>query len=159
MSQNSVNFGTSVVAVAAVFGLALVINVFVGSALHGHTEADMSAQAVKARIEPVAKLNTGAPIAAPAPSEPAKTVAAPAAARSGEQVYNQFCQACHVAGVAGAPKVGTAADWAPRIAQGVDALLTSATNGKNAMPPKGTCGDCSADELRGAIEYMVSKSQ
>ena len=52
-----------------------------------------------------------------------------------------------------------AAAWAPRIAKGIDALLVSATNGLNAMPPKGLCMDCSEDELKGAIEYMISNSQ
>ena len=55
--------------------------------------------------------------------------------------------------------MGDAAAWAPRIAQGIDTLLANATNGKNAMPPKGLCMECSEAELKGAIEYMISKSQ
>ena len=79
-----------------------------------------------------------------------------AAPKSGEQVYNGSCMACHVAG---APKLGDKAAWAPRIAKGMDSLLASATNGLNAMPPKGTCMTCSSDELQAAVEYMVGKSQ
>jgi cytochrome c5 len=55
--------------------------------------------------------------------------------------------------------VGDSAAWAPRIAQGKDKLLANATNGLNAMPPKGLCMACSEAELQGAIEYMVSQSQ
>ncbi|WP_158675368.1 c-type cytochrome [Thiohalobacter thiocyanaticus] len=80
------------------------------------------------------------------------------AARSGSDVYNNFCIACHGSGVAGAPKTGDEAAWAPRADKGMDGLLETATNGLNAMPPKGTCADCSADELRGAIAFMLDES-
>ena len=78
---------------------------------------------------------------------------------SGEAVYNQFCVACHSAGVSGAPILGAAEAWAPRIAQGTDTLWDHTINGINAMPPKGTCMSCSDEELRGAMDYMVSQSQ
>jgi cytochrome c5 len=80
-------------------------------------------------------------------------------AADGETIYNTKCMVCHATGVAGAPKFGDKEAWAPRIATGMDALLASATNGKNAMPPKGTCMDCSEQDLAAAIEYMVSHSQ
>jgi len=96
--------------------------------------------------------------AAPAATWAQQKAAAPAA-KSGQQVYEGVCQACHGNGVAGAPKFGDKEAWAPRIATGMDALLASATNGKNAMPPKGTCMDCSEQDLAAAIEYMVSHSQ
>jgi len=75
---------------------------------------------------------------------------------SGEQVYNQFCFACHTAGVGGAPKVHATDEWAPRLAKGDDAIWQSTTSGLNAMPPKGTCMACSDDELKAAIEFMSS---
>jgi len=84
---------------------------------------------------------------------------AAAAPKSGEQVYNSSCMACHSTGVAGAPKLGDKAAWAPRIAAGMDSLLANATNGLKAMPPKGTCMSCSSEELQAAVEYMVDKSQ
>ncbi|MBU2479301.1 MAG: c-type cytochrome, partial [Gammaproteobacteria bacterium] len=59
---------------------------------------------------------------------------------------------------AGAPKVGDKAAWAPRHAQGIDTLNSNAINGIRAMPPKGTCGDCSDDELKGAVAYMLNES-
>jgi len=83
------------------------------------------------------------------------TAAAASGPLSGEQVYNQFCFACHTSGVGGAPILGDAAAWEPRIAQGVDTLLQHTLNGINAMPAKGTCMNCSDDELRDAMQYMV----
>lgn len=79
--------------------------------------------------------------------------------RTGEALYNQFCTACHSIGVAGAPKFGNAGDWAPRVAKGFDSLMGNALNGLNAMPPRGTCSDCSDEEIKGAIEYMVDNSK
>ena len=55
----------------------------------------------------------------------------------------------------GAPKTGDAGDWAPRIAQGKDVLADHAINGFNAMPAKGSCMDCSDDEIIAAIEHMI----
>jgi cytochrome c5 len=80
-------------------------------------------------------------------------------AAEGQKIYQTSCHVCHATGVAGAPKLGDKEAWAPRIATGMDALLTSAINGKNAMPPKGTCMSCSDADLKAAIEYMVSQSQ
>ncbi|HUT40043.1 MAG TPA: c-type cytochrome [Gammaproteobacteria bacterium] len=96
------------------------------------------------------------PVEAPEPAAaaPADT---PMAAADGQKIYQASCQACHVAGVAGAPKLGDKAAWAPRIAKGKDALLSSVKNGLNAMPPKGTCMSCSDEDLRSAMEYMVEQ--
>ena len=66
---------------------------------------------------------------------------------------------CHGAGVAGAPKVGDAAAWTDRIAQGIDALYTNAIKGINTMPPMGMCAACSEDDIKLAVDYMVEASQ
>jgi cytochrome c5 len=90
----------------------------------------------------------------------AADAAAPAVAaapRSGSEVYNSGCMACHATGAAGAPKVGDAAAWQPRVGQGMDALLASAVNGKGAMPPRGG-SSASDEELRAAIEYMLKET-
>ena len=76
-----------------------------------------------------------------------------------ERVYMQSCWACHNSGAAGAPKVGTAADWAPRIAKGMDTLLANATTGVNSMPAKGLCFTCTEDDLKALIQYMVDSSK
>ena len=75
----------------------------------------------------------------------------------GQKIYQASCQACHVAGVAGAPKLSDKEAWAPRIAKGNDALFASVKNGLNVMPPKGACMSCSDEELRAAMEYMVEQ--
>jgi len=82
-----------------------------------------------------------------------------AQARTGEELYKAKCFVCHMTGAAGAPKLEDKAAWAPRLATGMEALMTSVVNGKNAMPPKGTCTDCTDDELKAAVEYMTSQAQ
>jgi cytochrome c5 len=81
------------------------------------------------------------------------------AATSGEEIYNTKCSVCHASGVAGAPKFGDKEAWAPRIAQGMETLMQHATNGLRAMPPKGTCMDCTDEQLKAAVEYMVDNSK
>ncbi len=85
--------------------------------------------------------------------------AAAMAERSGEELYNTKCSVCHAAGVAGAPKFGDAAAWAPRAEKGIDALLATAKTGLNAMPPMGTCVDCSDSEMTAAIQYMLDAAK
>ena len=84
----------------------------------------------------------------------AVAVAAGGAARTADDVVAKHCGACHTAGVLGAPKIGDTAAWQARATNGVDGLLANAIAGLNSMPPKGTCADCSDDELRAAIEKM-----
>lgn len=90
---------------------------------------------------------------------------APAAAadsgepRSGEQVYNASCMACHSTGAGGAPKLGDGAVWADRVAQGNDTLYQHAIEGVRGMPAMGMCMDCSEDEIKLAVDYIVENSQ
>ncbi|WP_346429853.1 c-type cytochrome [Pseudomonas citronellolis] len=78
------------------------------------------------------------------------------APRSGEEIVGKVCTNCHGTGLLGAPKVGDKAEWGKRAKEqgGLDGLLAKAISGFNAMPPKGTCADCSDDELKGAIKHM-----
>lgn len=78
--------------------------------------------------------------------------------RSGKVVYEAHCSVCHATGVAGAPKFGTA-DWKPHIAKGMPTLYKHAMEGFNAMPPKGMCSDCSEQEIKNAVDYMVEHSR
>ena len=86
-----------------------------------------------------------------------------ATAMSGPQVYNSACLACHGAGIGGAPILGDAGQWAPRIAQGIDVLAQHAIEGFTGsvgyMPPKGGRMDLSDEEIKGAVDYMVAESQ
>ena len=83
------------------------------------------------------------------------------APKTPDQVYNTFCQACHASGANKAPIYGNAEAWKPRIAKGVDALYTSALNGFNngAMPPRGTCADCSDAEVKATVDYLVKAAK
>ncbi len=81
--------------------------------------------------------------------------------RSGEEVYNAACVACHSTGAAGAPKVGDVAAWTERLAKGRDMLHQSGLNGVagTGMIAKGGCMSCSDDEIIAAVDYMVDSSQ
>jgi len=119
------------------------------------------------RAAAVAAAPEGAAPAAAAPSADvlaavaaANKTAAPAAAPATAAgavpaLYTQACAACHVAGVAGAPKLGDKAAWAPRVAMGVDALTASVIKGKGAMPPRGGSTGSDAD-IKAVVQYMVS---
>ncbi len=104
-------------------------------------------------------------VKAPAQKPQAQASAGPAAASQtagapdGKKIFDTTCTACHTAGVAGAPKLGDKAAWAPRIKQGMDALVQSATKGKGAMPPKGGNASLSDADIRAAIEFMVSQAK
>ena len=86
-----------------------------------------------------------------------KDISDPASIKTGDQVFAAQCSACHTAGLAGAPKLGDAAAWGPRIQTGYLALLNSALKGKNAMPPQGG-GDHSDFEIGRAVVYMANKA-
>lgn len=124
---------------------ALALSAPVALALGGKPQE--SDEAVNARIAPVAQLNV-----AGAPAAGAKS-----GGRSGEELYKAVCGACHETGVAGSPKTGDKAAWAPRIGVGLDVLVKTAKAGKNAMPPKGG-SDANDEELARAIVFMANKS-
>jgi cytochrome c5 len=111
-----------------------------------------------------AHVREATPNAVPAPgsTQGATTTAAAAAntaTTSGPPaLYNQVCSACHPTGVAGAPKVGDKAAWAPRIALGIDELTAIAIKGKGAMPPKGGSSASDAD-IKSVVSYMVGASK
>ena len=97
-------------------------------------------------------------VAAATPAPAAAPAAATAKADAVPALYTQLCQTCHAAGVAGAPKLGDKAAWAPRIAEGMDKIMAIVINGKGAMPPKGG-STASEAELRTVVTYMVNASK
>jgi len=102
-----------------------------------------SAEAVAARIQPIGSIELKDPNAVATP-------------KTGEQVFAAQCTACHTAGVVGAPKLGDAAAWGPRIKAGYAALLNSALKGKNNMTPQGG-GEFSDLEVGRAVVYMANQ--
>jgi cytochrome c5 len=118
---------------------------------------DAQRAAIEERIHPVGEVclegdnSCGGAPAAAASSGP----------RSGEDVYNAACMACHSTGAAGAPKLGDTAAWADRIAKGNDVLYLSGIDGVagTGMMAKGGCMNCSDEEVTAAVDYMVAGSQ
>jgi len=82
---------------------------------------------------------------------------APAADRGGEQIVRAQCVKCHAAGIDGAPAIGDRSAWIPRLKEGLDALVRSATRGHGGMPARGGMADLSDTELRSAIVYMIDE--
>jgi len=127
------------------------------------TESAEYKAAVAERIRPVGDVYLpGEEQQASAPVVATVDVPEPvAAAMSGPQVYNSACLACHNAGVAGAPILGNQEQWAPRIAQGLDVMISHAINGFSGsvgyMPAKGGRMDLSDEEVAAAVEYMVDE--
>ena len=77
------------------------------------------------------------------------------AAQDPEAVFNRACQMCHNGQLPMAPKKGDHEAWKPRLTQGSDVLVKHVTEGFNAMPPRGLCMDCTADDYKAVIDYMA----
>lgn len=110
-----------------------------------HRQEVVDEEAVNQRIMPVAQMSIAA------------ASGGTGVERTGEQLYQAACIACHSTGAAGAPKFGDNTAWAPRLKLGLSELLKSTLLGKNAMPPKGG-SDATETELARAIVYMANKS-
>lgn len=113
-------------------------------AVNASPEADRDA--ISKRIAPVGQVYV-------AGATPVAAVAS--GPRSGQQVYQAACFACHGTGALDAPKPGDVVAWEPRIAQGFDVMLQKSIAGFNNMPAMGACANCSDDEIAEAIRFMT----
>lgn len=104
-------------------------------------------EAIAARLEPISDIGYTF-----------KDANAPKQLLGGEEIYKSTCAACHAAGVAGAPKVGDASAWAPRLKEGYDKVVGIALKGLNAMPAKGGNPDLDDIEVARAVVYMANQS-
>lgn len=152
MSQSKVNASKFIGLGLAGMGV-LVLALFLGSGVEDDEILERARAAATAeRLSPAGSVRL-------AGSEAAAQAAAPAAAdakpKSPKELVDGACAACHVAGVAGAPKIGDAAEWGKRAEAGMDTLIGSVINGKGAMPPRGG-SQYSDEEIRLAVEYLVS---
>ncbi|HEY7238587.1 MAG TPA: c-type cytochrome [Burkholderiales bacterium] len=121
--------------------------------------ANQSGGKLKEPAAPKEAAKPAAPAQQAQAAAPAAAAAKPAAAADGKAVYDQVCHVCHAAGIAGAPKIGDKAAWAPRIKEGMDTLVQSVTKGKGAMPPKAGNPALTDAQLRAGVEFMVSQSK
>ena len=111
----------------------------------------MSDRAVAERMD---VLNSGAPAQI---ADTSSTKSITVASDPGESLYNTVCQACHSAGIAGAPKTGDKTAWSSRLDLSNDVLYASVINGKNMMPARGGATGATDDDIREAVDYMLSK--
>lgn len=123
----------------------LLVNMVVSGTKTGAGSDSLSPEAVTKRIAPVAGFEL-------------VDANAPKVFKTGEQVFASVCTACHTAGVAGAPKMGDNAAWAPFIKSGYDTMLNVALHGKGGMPAKGGNPTLSDYEVARAVVYMANKS-
>jgi len=157
-----------VVVLAFVVPITLIVvltQLVTGGASMGKDNPALSEEAIASRLKPVGEVaidpsqpkpEPAAPVAvATAPGAPVPAAAAPAAGK-GKSVYDSACTVCHAAGVAGAPKTGDKAAWAPRLKTGMDALYATAIKGKGAMPPKGGNLSLADADVKAAVDYLVS---
>jgi cytochrome c5 len=164
--------GVVIGAAALIVGILLLAQFAVGA--HGarsmKDDPAMSDATVAKRLAPAAQLVIDPNAPAPAGSAPAVAVASVAipppaggaakpAAASGKATFDGVCSACHGTGVAGAPKFGDKAAWAPRIKTGIEALHASALKGKGAMPAKGGNPALSDADVKAAVDYMVAAAK
>ena len=103
------------------------------------------------RIAPVGNVYLDGEIETANTSEPAES----AGPRTGEQVYNSFCVACHGTGALGAPLKGNAEAWASHIAKGEATLIKHAIEGFNSMPARGTCSTCTDEEIEATVHFLI----
>ena len=75
--------------------------------------------------------------------------------RTTEEIYNQACAFCHDRGMAGAPMFANTYSWGQRVDKGIDTLTYNVKYGLNAMPAMGLCADCTDEELRAVVQYML----
>lgn len=120
-----------------------------------HAAEDFEREQILLRIKPIGKVQVeGQSEARKVAEQPKKVDLAP-----GQATYEHYCITCHRDGLAGAPKFRNESDWKTRLAkQKLDELTATAIKGLNAMPPKGTCSECSEEEIKQAIQYMLPKS-
>jgi cytochrome c5 len=118
---------------------------------------------VQQRVEPFSREavagqdNSALKIQAPAGAGPAVALAVP---KDGKDLFEQVCKTCHETGLAGAPKAGDHAAWAPRLAEGKATLYQHALNGftgkTGVMPAKGGRTDLPDDLIKQGVDYLTS---
>ncbi len=92
-------------------------------------------------------------------SEKTIPVATNATVAPGQDTYNASCAVCHATDAMGAPAVGDKAAWTAALEKGIDKVYHNATNGINAMPPKGGATDLTEAQMKEVVDYMINASK
>ena len=120
-------------------------------------ESIQTRTAVPARVAVAGQDNSALTIA-PVSAASANVIAV--SFKDGTEVFEGACKACHGLGIAGAPKVGDHAVWAPRIAKGKSTLYEHAIKGftgtAGVIPPKGGRTDVSDELIKAAVDHMIA---
>lgn len=145
-------FVGSIVTFLIIFGVIKIILITsLDAAKQAVTPESMVAEDVAERIKPVAQTHIGeAPVVVATVVEEEETVG------GGQQIVTQVCSMCHSSGMMSSPKLGSKADWAPRIEKGIETLYSNAINGINMMPARGGRPDLSDDDIKSAVDHMLS---
>ncbi len=160
-SQNTGKFFVgSIITFIIIFGLInVILSTMQGVARNTVAPESMAAEDVAERIKPVAQVNVGEPPVVEATAVAAIATASPEDASGddvGAKIVKNTCSLCHRPGMMGSPKLGNSDDWAPRIAKGMDTLYEHALNGFNMMPAHGGNPSLSDDDVKAAVDHMVS---
>lgn len=121
-------------------------------------KARATTEASPARVQPSVTAEPESPALQAVAAGDASSAAVKPGLAHGEQIYRQTCAFCHDRGLTGAPKIGDAGAWSPRLAQGMDTLYASALQGRNAMPARGGNPSLADADIRAAVDYLAARA-
>jgi len=123
--------------------IALLASLVLGGGDYSKNNPGMSDEAIAKRLQPVGTVVVDQP-------------GASGAEKSGKEIYETVCAACHASGVLNAPKFGDKPAWAKLIAEGQEKLTADAMKGVRQMPPRGGNPNLSDSEFARAVVYMAN---
>lgn len=152
--------GSLAIVGAVVVVVYLILNNMLSLADNVLAPAKMDDTAISERIAPVAQERVGEePIVQAAANSNAEAVETSQDLGPGQQIFTAVCATCHVSGLLQAPRLGNKDDWAPRLEKGIEMLYDHAINGFKNMPARGGRQDLSDDEVKQAVDYLISQSE
>lgn len=152
--------GSLAIVGAVVVVVYLILNNMLSLADNVLAPAKMDDTAISERIAPVAQERVGEePIVQAAANSNAEAVETSQDLGPGQQIFTAVCATCHVSGLLQAPRLGNKDDWAPRLEKGMEMLYDHAINGFKNMPARGGRQDLSDDEVKQAVDYLISQSE
>ena len=143
-----------IIIVLAIF-IAIISNVFASYSSSGDDNYKTELQSLtNDRTKPSGKINLQSN---PSIKPKSKPIVTASKKLTGKEVYNAACMSCHASGAAGAPMTGNKDQWSDRLSKGKEVLYSSAVNGIGVMPAKGGIATLSNDEVKSAVDYLISE--